>query len=64
MLKNPCECHDGLCPGHVNAAKWCERSRTMTLYRIDMDDRDGTPMCDVCGADAMASGLFATEVAS
>jgi hypothetical protein len=33
----------------------------MTLYRVDMEDETGTPMCESCGGDALDSGVFGTR---
>jgi hypothetical protein len=50
-----CECADGGCPAcHGD----CEREATVTLHRVDMEDRTGTLFCDECAEDAMSSGLF------
>ncbi len=52
-----CECADIGCPVHhgVNA---CDGEATGRLYRIDMLDESGTPMCEACADDAFSSGLF------
>ncbi len=57
MTRNPCECHDSGCAGH-KLVHFCTREQTVTLYRVDMDDETGTPMCEPCAADACDSGLF------
>jgi len=44
-----------VCHGH------CQNPATTTLYRVDMEDATGTPMCEACANDAMESGVFATE---
>jgi hypothetical protein len=54
----PCRCTDpqcSFCQGH------CGEEATGILYRIDMEDATGTPMCDDCAEDAMSSGVFATD---
>jgi len=53
-----CECGDPGCPvchGH------CHKPAHTTVYRSDMEDRTGTPMCDECTADCLDSGLFYTK---
>jgi hypothetical protein len=53
-----CECADGGCPCcHGN----CEREATVVLYRADMEDATGTPLCEGCADDAMDSGLFTAD---
>lgn len=50
-----CECADPGCPvchGH------CDQDSATTLYRVDMEDVTGTPMCAGCAEDAMKSGVF------
>jgi len=54
----PCGCIDRSCPAHPNVV--CAMPATTTIYRVDMDDDDGTHMCDDCAADAIESGLFTT----
>jgi hypothetical protein len=58
-----CKCADRGCPVHKGTE--CTRMATrempiVTLYRVDMDDRSGTPFCSMCAEDAMESGLFTT----
>lgn len=53
-----CECSDPGCP---KCKGQCTRKATMTLYRVDMEDRSGTVFCTPCAEDAMESGLFDTE---
>ena len=53
-----CECGDPGCPvceGH------CRKPARTTVYRSDMEDETGTPMCEGCAADCMDSGLFYTK---
>ena len=50
-----CECSDPACP--VCRGKCREKAETI-LFRIDMQDRTGTAMCEPCADDAMDSGLF------
>jgi hypothetical protein len=57
MTRIPCECHDAGCSAHAGI-HFCTEPRTVTLYRVDMDDETGTPMCDGCAGDACDSGLF------
>ena len=55
-----CQCSDPGCPAH-KAQSWCANIVSLTAYRIDMEDRTGTPMCEKCSDDAMDSGVFTTE---
>lgn len=55
-----CGCTDPACPVHTRHIA-CHKLATQTLYRVDMEDRTGTPMCDGCAEDAFASGLFTEE---
>ena len=59
-----CHCADRGCPVHRGMD--CTRHQTheqriRRVYRIDMDDRTGTPMCPQCAEDALGSGLFTTR---
>ena len=56
----PCECHDAGCVHHEGLS-YCLDGASETLYRIDMLDVDGTPMCADCVLDALNSGLFTTQ---
>jgi hypothetical protein len=58
MLKMRCECSD---PGCQHCYGKCKAQATTTLFRIDMSDETGTPMCDGCCEDAMDSGVFTTQ---
>jgi hypothetical protein len=58
--KRKCECADPGCPVH-NGHSACENAARLKVYRIDMEDRTGTWMCDGCAADAMESGVFTTR---
>ena len=49
-----CECSDYGC----ECLGQCHAKATQTLYRIDMDDSEGTRFCDVCSTDAFDSGVF------
>lgn len=53
-----CECGDPGCPCCQGE---CTRPATMTVFRVDMEDLTGTPVCDDCGADCLESGLFTTR---
>jgi hypothetical protein len=55
-----CGCTDPDCPVHLYH-KMCDKRAHRTLYRIDMEDRTGTPMCDRCAEDAFESGVFTEE---
>ena len=53
-----CECGDPGCPvchGH------CRRPARTTVYRSDMEDEMGTPMCAGCAEDCIESGIFYTK---
>lgn len=52
-----CMCTDPACPIHKPSNN-CKAQANITLYRIDMTDRTGTPMCYECANDAMDSGVF------
>ncbi len=52
-----CGCADPGCPVHKGSSACPFRGRTF-LYRVDMEDHTGTPMCLQCATDAMDSGLF------
>lgn len=43
------------CGGH------CLSPSDTTVFRVDMEDNTGTPMCDKCASDAFESGLFTTK---
>ncbi len=61
---NKCGCTDSGCPAHHGCPD-CRREATARVYRIDMTDETGTPMCEDCAADALESGVFTdTRVAS
>lgn len=60
MAEKRCECHDKGCPAHQGADE-CNSTSRITLYRIDMEDHTGTPMCDYCADDAFESGVFAAK---
>ncbi len=53
-----CECSDPGCPachGH------CDQMATDVVYRVDMEDETGTPMCGACAEDCLECGLFQVE---
>ena len=52
-----CECSDPGCPVHKGISS-CSRLAITVLYRVDMEDRTGTAMCEGCASDAFESGLF------
>lgn len=52
-----CECSDPGCPCAVSG----HSGDITTLYRVDMEDRTGTLMCETCGDDAFESGVFTSE---
>lgn len=54
-----CLCSDPGCP--VSHGGSCYEWATCRVFRIDMNDEDGTPMCDDCAADALESGVFCVE---
>jgi len=53
-----CECGDPGCP--VCQGKCYKPART-TVYRSDMKDETGTPMCQGCADDCLDSGIFYTK---
>jgi hypothetical protein len=55
-----CQCSDPGCPIHHTHSD-CTHPATTTLYRIDMQDETGTPMCEGCAEDAFESGVFTDE---
>lgn len=52
-----CECCDKGCAAHIGNNECCTTATTI-LYRVDMEDMNGTAMCDDCANDATMSGLF------
>ena len=52
-----CECADKGCPVHTSVSK-CSELGTTILYRVDMEDVNGTVFCDDCANDATMSGLL------
>jgi len=53
-----CHCTDPGCPMHKGHSACLNQGPTQILYRVDMDDNSGTPMCSTCALDAANSGLF------
>jgi len=64
--KNPrrslgaCDCSDPGCPVHKGKER-CKHLARYIVYRSDMEDETGTPMCQRCMEDAMDSGVFYTK---
>lgn len=56
-LSARCQCCDPGCPVHQGSGR-CTAPATTVLFRVDMEDVTGTPMCDECAADGLESGLF------
>jgi len=54
---NSCFCADQHCPAHMLRTE-CTNPASTRVFRVDMDDSDGTAMCSECAEDAHASGLF------
>lgn len=57
----PCECVDSMCLSVCHKGDELHDFRayaTRVLYRLDMSDSMGTPMCDDCASDARRSGVF------
>jgi hypothetical protein len=54
-----CECTDSGCPIHKGIAE-CHVQADVTLFRVDMDMEDDTPVivCNGCAEDMVDSGLF------
>ena len=52
-----CQCYDPQCP---ECHGRCRNGPTSVLYRIDLEDETGTPMCELCAADSLESGLYRT----
>ena len=55
MTATKCECSDSGCKC---CSGKCSHDVEQTLFRIDMDDQTGTPMCAGCADDAFESGLY------
>lgn len=56
-----CGCFDPGCAHPSESGRHtnqCTRKASTTLWRVDMNDQDGTRFCDECADDAMESGLF------
>lgn len=55
-----CECADRGCAAHIGLSD-CDGPHEYTLFRVDMEDKTGTAMCEWCMEDAMESGLFTVK---
>lgn len=55
-----CECADPGCPYHAGVGH-CNQNAAGEVFRVDMEDETGTPMCEDCAADALDSGVFTTR---
>lgn len=51
-----CDCNRPGCPSHPNGP--CASRATDLMYRTDMSDKTGTPMCNACAGNAMGAGNF------
>jgi len=58
MTATQCQCRDPGCPV---CSGLCRQPADSALFRVDMEDRTGTPMCAGCADDAMECGLFTTN---
>lgn len=52
-----CQCVDSGCLVHQGVPV-CFKKSACVLYRVDMTDYTGTPMCPKCANDAYESGLY------
>jgi hypothetical protein len=52
-----CECSDPGCSVN-HGSKECGQNAEDILYRVDMEDRSGTAMCEDCASDAFEAGVF------
>ena len=52
-----CQCADPGCPIHPGHHT-CDQRAKERLFRVDMEDREGTWFCTGCANDALSSGLF------
>lgn len=50
-----CECTDSLCP---QCAGRCSDKALSLYFEEDTDDAEGVAMCEGCGDDALATGLY------
>jgi hypothetical protein len=55
-----CECADAGCPGHKGKNR-CHYPVAHVMFRVDMEDKTGTAMCEGCATDAFESGLFESD---
>jgi hypothetical protein len=53
-----CGCADAGCPVHQGVSG-CTNPASEDLFRVDTEDRTGTPFCTECADDAWKSGVFA-----
>lgn len=53
-----CACSDPGCPACHGS---CTNKAVDCLHRIDMEDKNGTPMCAGCAEDAHESGVFTSK---
>jgi hypothetical protein len=53
-----CECRDPGCPSCKGT---CPQPAVWIMYRLDMEDQTGTPMCAECAGDAVNSGLYGSK---
>lgn len=58
----PCECSDPGCPEHKGKSRCSYTGEVMLLYRIDMEDKTGSAMCEKCASDAFESGVFTDSI--
>ena len=56
-MKEHCQDADPACPVHPGISH-CPDDARVVMYRIDMEDRTGTPVCGACANDMQESGLF------
>ena len=53
-----CECMDRGCLEHRGGICHEDAAEDCTVFRVDMEDQDGTAMCAGCAGDALESGVF------
>lgn len=58
MTEQKCMCSDPGCPA---CKGYCNLAASTVVYRTDMEDESGSPMCTGCAVDAMESGVFTDE---
>lgn len=54
-----CECRD---PGCHSCKGTCPQPAVSIMYRFDMEDQTGTPMCEQCARDAVEWGLYREKI--